>query len=158
MVVAMTVRVEDAARHLCELSGWKLSNLQIQKMLYMADMNFVGQGRGRLVDEDFEAWDYGPVLPSLYHTCKAFGAKRVPDVFWGARDISGTPEAEVIEVAWRNLQGQNPGRLVENTHWAGGAWAKRYAPGARGIRITTDDMIDEYRSRVTKARERATAA
>lgn len=77
----MTVRTIDAARYLSILSGWKLSNLQMQKILYMADMNFVGQTQQRLLDEDFEAWDYGPVLPSLYHKCKAFGAKHVPDVF-----------------------------------------------------------------------------
>jgi len=144
----MTVRVIDAARYLCELSGWQLSNLEIQKMLYLADMNFVGQGHGRLLGEDFEAWDYGPVLPSLYHTCKAFGAKRVPNIFWGARDISGTPEASMLALAWENLRGQTAGQLVENTHWAKGAWTKRYVPGAKGNRISSDDMVDEYRNRV----------
>ena len=152
----MTTRVDSAARYLCELSGWKLSNLQLQKMLYLADMNFVGQGRGRLLDEDFEAWDYGPVLPSLYHTCKAFGPKPIPNVFWGAVDIRGTPEAQILDTAWNNLRGQNPGRLVENTHWAGGAWAQRYVPGARGIKITSHDMVNEYRKRI--ASEKAVTA
>lgn len=143
----MTISVEDAAGHLAKISGWKLSNLQMQKILYLADMNFVGQHGARLVDEDFEAWDYGPVIPSLYHECKAFGSKRVPDIFWGAEIISGTPEAEMIERAWQRLKALNPGRLVENTHWAGGAWAKRYVAGNRGIKILTSDMVDEYRKR-----------
>ena len=144
----MPVSVDDAARYLCELSGWKLTNLQLQKLLYMADMNYVGQGRGRLIDEDFEAWDYGPVLPSLYHRCKAFGSKRVPDVFWLARDIGNSSEADMLRLAWENLKGQDAGRLVENTHWAGGAWARRYVAGSKGIRIHTEDMIDEYRNRL----------
>lgn len=153
----MTTRVENAAHYLCQLSGWKLSNLQLQKMLYLADMNFVGQGRGRLVDEDFEAWDYGPVLPTLYHACKAFGPKPIPNVFWGAEDISGTPEAEMLAIAWEKLKGQNAGRLVENTHWSGGAWAKRYVPGAKGIRISSEDMVDEYRNRTQQAKPTAAA-
>lgn len=144
----MTVRVKDAARYLCSLSGWKLSNLPLQKILYMADMNFTGQGKGRLVDENFEAWDLGPVLPSLYHDCKAFGAKPVPDIFWGAQDITGTPEADILGAAWRTLGNTRPGQLIENTHWAGGAWARRYVPGAKGIRIETGDMADEYRRRI----------
>ena len=71
----MTIAYGDAAHRLGVNSGWSLSNLQLQKILFMADMNFVGQGKGRLIDEDFEAWDYGPVLPSLYRECKPFGAK-----------------------------------------------------------------------------------
>lgn len=137
-----------AAKHLCEKSGWRVSNLQLQKMLYLADMNFVGKNSERLIDEDFEAWDYGPVLPTLYHTCKAFGAKPVPNVFWGVGNIIGTREAAMLDAAWENLRAMNPGRLVENTHWAGGAWAKRYVPGAKGIKIETGDMIDEYRRRI----------
>lgn len=148
---AMTVRVADAARYLCEKSGWKLSNLALQKILYVADMNFAGIGRGRLVDEDFEAWDYGPVIPSLYHQCKAFGSGRIPDIFWDARSIDGTPEAQVLDVAWERLGHQSAARLVENTHWAEGAWAKLYAPGARGRKITLEDMIDEHRNRTRRA-------
>lgn len=143
----MTVRVNDAAQYLCDRSDWKLTNLQLQKMLYMADMNFVGQGNGRLVDEDFEAWDYGPVLPSLYHKCKAFGSKPIPPVFWGAADISGTPEAAILDLAWDKLKLVTPGQLVETTHSGLGAWVRRYVPGAKQIKIFTQDMIDEYARR-----------
>jgi uncharacterized phage-associated protein len=144
----MTVRVRDAAKYLCALSGWRLSNLPLQKILYLADMNFVGKGAGRLVDEDFEAWDYGPVAPSLYRDCKAFGSKPIPDIFWGAGNIAGSPEAAMLEAAWKALGHQQPGKLIEQTHWSGGAWAKRYAPGAKGIKIELGDMADEYRNRV----------
>lgn len=143
----MTVPVNDAAQYLCRQSGWRLSNLQLQKILYIADMNLAGQGHGRLVDEDFEAWDYGPVLPSLYHKCKAFGSKSVPPVFWGATDITGSPEAAIIDMAWENLRSVTPGQLVETTHSTLGAWVRRYVPGAKQIKIFTQDMIDEYARR-----------
>ncbi len=144
----MTVRVFDAARYLCELSGWRLSNLQLQKMLYMADMFFTGQSGSRLLNENFEAWDYGPVLPSLYHQCKPFGSKSVPDVFWGATDIANRPEGAILREAWSNLKEQTPGQLVNNTHWVSGAWNKRYVPGAKGVSISREDMIAEYQARI----------
>lgn len=147
----MTVRVNDAACYLCDRSSWQLSNLKLQKMLYMADMNFVGQNRMRMLDEDFEAWDYGPVLPSLYRKCKAFGAKPIPNVFWGAGTIAGTPEAEMLDLAWERLKSATPGQLVEATHSASGAWVRRYVPGAKQIKIPTQDMIDEYARRTTRA-------
>lgn len=140
----MTLRVNDAAAYLCDKSGWRLSNLPLQKILYMADMNFVGINGHRMLDEDFEAWDYGPVIPSLYHKCKAFGAKPIPPVFWGAKDITGTREGDMLDLAWQNLHKATPGALVEKTHSAEGAWVKRYVPGARQRIISTDDMIEEY--------------
>jgi len=143
----MTVQVVDAARYLNELSGWRLSNLAMQKILYLADMLQTGATGYRLVDEPFQAWDYGPVLPSLYQRCKAFGSKPVPDVFWGASAIAQLPEGQVLRNAWAGLQDQTPGQLVDNTHWQGGAWAKRYVPGGN-VTITAHDMIDEYRGRI----------
>ncbi|MGE7369757.1 Panacea domain-containing protein [Neorhizobium sp. NPDC001467] len=140
------ITTSSAAKHLCDISGWRLSNLQLQKMLYLADMNFVGTFGERLINENFEAWDYGPVLPSLYHRVKAFGAKAVPNVFWGSAPVVGR-EAQMIQTAWDKLQTQSPGELVENTHWSNGAWAKRYVPGVRGIKISIEDMADEYRNR-----------
>lgn len=147
----MTVRVNDAACHLCEGSGWKLSNLKLQKILYMADMNFVGRNSVRLLDEDFEAWDYGPVLPSLYQKCKAFGSKPIPHVFWGARNISGTVYAKMLDLAWEKLRSATPGQLVEATHSGQGAWVRRYIPGAKQIKILTQDMIEEYARRTQHA-------
>lgn len=143
----MTVRSDEAALHLCRRSDWTLSNLQIQKIIYMADMNYVGQYGKRLVGEDFQAWDYGPVLPSLYHKFKAFGAKAVPNVFWGVPDISGTKEGDMLDLAWENLREMTPGQLVETTHSGLGAWVRRYVPGAKQIKILTQDMVDEYARR-----------
>ena len=147
----MTVQVNDAASYLCGRSGWQLSNLKLQKMLYMADMNFVGQNGVRLLNEDFEAWDYGPVLPSLYQKCKAFGSKPIPHVFWGAKDITGTAEAKMLDLAWENLKSATPGQLVEATHSKLGAWVRRYVPGAKQIKIVTSDMIEEYARRTQPA-------
>ncbi len=49
----MTVSSLEAAKYLCEISGWKLSSLKLQKILHLSDMNYAGQGRGRLVSENF---------------------------------------------------------------------------------------------------------
>lgn len=140
----MTPRVTNAANYLSELSGRSLSNLPMHKILYIADMNFVGKTGRRLLDENFQAWDHGPVLPSLYHRCKAFGAKPVPNVFWGAKELSGEGEAAILEKAWDHLHDLTPGQLVGITHSNHGAWVRRYSPGARNITISTKDMVDEY--------------
>ena len=147
----MAVSAMDAANHLAKVSNFTVTNLKYHKILYIADMNFVGKNGSRLISEDFEAWDYGPVLVSLYHKCKAFGSKPVPNVFWGAKDISGTPEARMIELAWENLKAATAGQLVETTHSSLGAWVLKYVPGATQIKISTQEMIDEHGRRTQTA-------
>lgn len=143
----MTPRVNDAANYLSLLSGRNLSNLPMHKILYIADMNFVGKTGDRLLDENFQAWDHGPVLPSLYRRCKAFGSKPVPNVFWGSRDISNERETNMLQLAWDRLRDLTPGQLVGITHSDLGAWVRRYSPGARNIVISKKDMEDEYERR-----------
>ena len=149
----MTVNAEAAAKYLARLSGWRLSNLKLQKILYLADLYHTGTHGERLVDEDFEAWDYGPVLPSVYHLCKYRGSKPVPEeAFLFVEDIDDdSEEARALRKAWEALRHRTAGELVGITHWCGGAWHKRYQPGARGIRITTQDMREEWEARMRKA-------
>jgi uncharacterized phage-associated protein len=140
-----------AAKKVCEARGWAVSNLEINKILYLTHMMVLGRsdGTSSLVREYFQAWDYGPVLPSVYHRTKAFGNGYVQDVFRAFPSISGTPEADVIEEAVSALSAVRPGQLIANTHWSEGAWAKFYRAGARGIVIPNDAILEEYRKRVT---------
>ncbi|RWO77206.1 type II toxin-antitoxin system antitoxin SocA domain-containing protein [Mesorhizobium sp.] len=66
----MTLHVLSAAKHLAKQSGWSLSNLELQKILYLAHMFYLGRTGEPLVSGHFEAWDYGPVHPDLYHRVK----------------------------------------------------------------------------------------
>ena len=67
----MAVSSITAGRYACKMSGWTITNLKLQKILYIAHMVYVGRTDGTvLIDEMFEAWDFGPVLPNLYHRVK----------------------------------------------------------------------------------------
>ncbi|MES0065500.1 DUF4065 domain-containing protein [Mesorhizobium sp. M0074] len=153
----MTVSSASAAKFIAHCSGWNATNLTIQKILYIAQVVQLGRTGSKLVDIDFEAWDYGPVAPSLYRQLKGFGAKPIPEtVFWSAPDINGTPEAELLKEACGILAQKSAGELIRNTHWSGGAWAKKYVPGENEI-ISDEDMLDEYRNRVERAEKRKAA-
>jgi uncharacterized phage-associated protein len=130
------------------MSGWTLTNLKLQKLLYIAHMVFVDRTEGQLlISEPFEAWDFGPVLPLLYHRVKMFGDSPIRDVFYDADFIEGTPEARLLLEACRSLAYRSASELVAITHWEGGAWAKHYKKGMRGIAIPTEDILAEYRAR-----------
>jgi uncharacterized phage-associated protein len=112
----MSESSSTAARYACRMSGWSLTNLKLQKILYIAHMVFVGRTNGQLLtDEAFEAWDFGPVLPSLYHRVKIFGDASIRDVFYDAGFIEGSPEAALLKEACDHLSSKTAGELIDHT-------------------------------------------
>lgn len=145
----MAVRTDSACRLVCEAGDWRVTNLQLQKILYLAQMHYLGAEGERLSDTFFEAWDYGPVAPGVYRQVRMFGAGPVRDVFKNAKPLrAGSKRLAVLDAVCRDLLRRSPGDLVAITHWRGGAWAKTYQPGVRGVVIRDDDIAAEYRDRV----------
>ena len=145
----MTISSLAAAKKICELSEWSISNLSLQKILYMAHMVHMGRHDGDLlIDETFEAWDYGPVLPSVYHKAKSFGSKPVRNVFRAFPDITDSVELDTLTEATNALAHTSAGKLVAITHWKDGAWAKHYASNSMGTTIPNSDILEEYMARL----------
>lgn len=55
-----------------------LTNLKLQKLVYLAQGFNLGLHGKPLFNEEIEAWDYGPVVPSLYNEFKKYGANLIP--------------------------------------------------------------------------------
>lgn len=132
-----------------ECSGWSLSNLEMQKLLYLSHMIHLGTNGKQLVSGHFEAWDLGPVHPVLYHKAKVFGARPVLNIFRsvpGPQD--GTEECATLDSTMDEMSSLSGPQLVSITHWDHGAWARNYIPGERGIIIPDSHIEDEYWRRV----------
>ena len=142
----MTVSVLSAAKYLAEKSGWQLSNLELQKLIYLAHMFHLGRTGEPLVSGKFEAWDYGPVHPALYHRAKVFGAEAVENIFHAQPDLPSGKERDILDEAFESLGRAGAGRLVRATHRPGGAWDRHYVPGALGVQIPNAEILAEYRA------------
>ena len=141
----MTVHVLSAAKRLGRRSGWTLSNLELQKILYLAHMFYMGRTGGKpLVSGSFDAWDYGPVHPGLYHVAKVFGSSPVGNIFHAYPDVPEGPESAILDEAYDALGKAGAGRLVSATHRKGGAWDLNYRPGMKGCVIPNGDILKEY--------------
>ena len=140
----MALPVLVAAKRLARRSGWALSNLALQKILYLAHMFFLGRTGQPLVSGNFEAWDYGPIHPTLYHFVKMFGSSPVENVFHSVPDAPDGPEAAIIDEAFDGLGSALPGQLVAATHRQGGAWEIHYVPGTHHVVIPNEAIAAEY--------------
>ena len=134
----------SASKTACEESGWRLSNLELQKILYLAHMKFMGENDGRpMISSDFEAWKLGPVIPELYHRLKSFGSRSIPDLFLVDRNMR-LPEHRVVQSVVRDFADSSPGQLVELTHRQNGAWSRYYEP-RENIVIPDAAILREFR-------------
>jgi len=144
----MSVSSASAAKFICARGNWSVTNLALQKILYMAHMVHLGRTGNRLINAQFEAWDYGPVEPQLYRQVRMFGNRPIQDIFFAPPIVTGMAERDTLDEACDALISKKPGELVAMTHWQNGAWARHYVPGYRGNSIPDADIIDEYRARI----------
>lgn len=76
----------DIARYIiwyCKSHGYTISNLKLQKILYFVQAEFLVSAGAPCFYEDIEAWDFGPVIPEVYHEFKIYGSSGIP----GSRSI-----------------------------------------------------------------------
>ncbi len=143
-----------AAKTLCEISDWSLTNLKLQKILYVANRVHLGRTGQQLVDSPFEAWDFGPVSPEVYKECKMYGNKPIRHGFLLVNSHKQGPEYDILSEVYEILKDKTGGQLVNMTHRNGGAWASVYKPGAKGI-IIPKELIEEEYNATQKACSRA---
>ena len=138
----------NAGKTLCELSGWAVSNLQLQKILYLAHMLHLGRFEKPLINDGFQAWEYGPVAPNLYHRVKGFGSQPIQKIiFWEKGAEKGSTQFDLLHETMTAMKGLTGAQLVSLTHWEKGAWYQTYRGGKRGIPMPDNLIMKEYSAR-----------
>lgn len=73
--------VMDVARYVINYSndrGISISNLKLQKLLYFIQAYYLGVKKGdACFREDFQAWNFGPVIPEVYREYKNYGSSNI---------------------------------------------------------------------------------
>jgi uncharacterized phage-associated protein len=133
---------------LAERDGRTLTNMQLQKLVYIAHgWNLGIVGRPLLINA-VEAWQWGPVIPRLYHALSRYGAGVVLSriAVKGATVDSESPESNLIETVWKSY-GRMPGlKLSAITHAPDTPWSKTIkASGLRSV-IKNELIAEHYRS------------
>lgn len=138
----------SVARYMLEQrkrAGEAITAMQLIKLVYVAQGYMLGRhGRPLFEDEDVEAWQYGPVVPSVYHAVKSFRSAPVQRVS-GAEEQSFTEaEAAVMEMV-ASLYGAYDGiALSTATHRAGTPWSVTRDWFGRNAPISNDIIANFY--------------
>jgi uncharacterized phage-associated protein len=136
-----------------------VSPLKLQKLIYYAHGWNLALRDGPLIDELIEAWEYGPVVPSVYHEFKQYGnqpiakhgtvlevsPERKIQIFAPVipieHEVTGKLLNKIVEVfgSYSALQ------LSADTHRPGTPWrtVRDAHPDRRNVDIP-DELIQDY--------------
>lgn len=108
----------DIAKYIiskCTSDEKPINNLQLQKILYYAQKEFL-RVSSALFDDEFEAWQFGPVIPSVCYQYCGFGALPIRMQYSTKLDGLTPKELETINDIIEEKRKKNPWELVEETH------------------------------------------
>jgi hypothetical protein len=126
-----------------------ISPMKLQKLLYFIYRDYYQETGKPLFAEDFEAWQYGPVLRSVYDEFKTYGASRIDSFSKTANgdvyvinERTNSNLKDIIDSVWNKYKNLNGIELSEITHKAGGAWRKAYL--GHEITLSDEDIKNDH--------------
>lgn len=156
--------IANAFLDIAESEGAKIAPMKIQKLVYIAHgwgLGFLGTP---LINEEVEAWKYGPVINVLYHEFKQYGSsfitrkatdvrldsktlkilEEVPNVLPDDNDVNA-----LLSKIW-SVYGKFTGpQLSDITHLAGSPWDITYN-GAHQRIIPREIIEQHYKALIQK--------
>jgi uncharacterized phage-associated protein len=154
--------------------GQSLSPMKLQKLVYFAQGWHLAIREGRpLIDEQVEAWKFGPVIPSLYRAFRGYGDQAItePATYLVTEDTGGNVDdiefreikpslddhpdevaatREFLDRIWDVYGGYSAIQLSNMTHQPGTPWDqinqqyKEVLP--RGTDIPSESIRTYFRS------------
>lgn len=158
----MSHKAVEIANEFLRLADGDLTQMQVQKLAYIAHgWNLAITGEP-LISEPVRAWPYGPVYPELYEHTKFFGKSAIgrlittadssPARFFGMTsadaqtyDAELTPsELQIIQNVWKRYGRLSAIRLSELTHQPNTPWFNAFRKQGQGAVLPDEEIRGHY--------------
>lgn len=125
----------------CIELGRPVSNLQLQKILYYVQGEYMKSNNGiALFQDEIEAWQYGPVVPGVYYAYNMYSASEITDI---QESIELESEIKnIINPVIGDKSKFSAWQLVEKTH-SESPWINAFNQ-YNGCTITKKQMIHQF--------------
>ncbi len=155
-----------------EDEGQTLDPIKLQKLVYNAHGWYMAMYSEPLIDETVEAWPYGPVIPTVYHEFKRFGAKPIRSKaidFHGSRMIHPQVASDdektrsVLDRVWKTHRHLSGMQLSHLSHRSGSPWKETWqraqrAGKKRGVDIPDELIETHFREKALRNQQRVTTS
>ena len=159
----MAFSAQAVANEFIDIAGkGNLDPMKLQKLVYYAHGWHLAIENAPLIQQSFEAWQFGPVIPDLYQEFKVYGAGKVTDYATKLihatnkrvapripdDDTSRRSEAArcLIGDVWSVYGEYSAIKLSNATHKKGTPWANWYDPYKHHVVIPNDEIKRYFNS------------
>lgn len=135
------IEAKKLAKYIINTSPRRMSNLELQKTMYFAELDYRKRTGQQLIKEDFEAWQYGPVVRDVYNDYCDYG----PDLIerTGKNIDLNNVNTDIIDMTVDRCSDKRSWELVEESHRSDGAWQKSIDRGVPLKDPIAQDLITE---------------
>lgn len=140
---------------LAKRDGKDLTHMQLQKLVYIANGWLLAASERPLVEDDPEAWEFGPVYRRLFDALKKYGRASVSEfIRWGddtpfslddgdmAEEELAPDEKEILHMVWDTYGNMQAFQLSALTHQKGSPWSQTYETGRN--KIISKELIAKH--------------
>lgn len=153
---SLAIANEFIRRGLSQNGSGALTQMQVQKLVYLAHAWTLASLEEPLIEDPVEAWKFGPVIRKLYSALSRYGRDKITrEICWGEdtpfyRGDDGdvaqeelTPfEESVVDLIWETYGGYPAFKLSALTHEPDSPWSQTYDESSN--RIIPESLIKEY--------------
>lgn len=142
--------------------GKPITLLQLVKLPYFAHGWFLGGFGQALLDEEVEAWKYGPVVAGVYHQFKHHGSDPIREPARNSKGevIDGTFDdnaRQVLDLVWKRYKKFSGSRLIQLTHRPDSVWREVYDERFRSRPIPNKLIKSHYEQMLGQVHSQASA-
>jgi uncharacterized phage-associated protein len=121
-----------------ECGDEQVTNMRLNKLLWYAQGHALATLGKPLFSEEFEAWQYGPVLPSIYHRYKVCGNDKIEyiDESFNPNEFASNEEINLMLAVANEYDQYSTPKLVDLSHATGSPWSQTQ----QGMKIPISDI------------------
>ncbi len=136
--------VANAFLALAKRNSKPLTNMQVQKLVFLAQGYSLGVLDREIYYHNTHAWQWGPVIPNLYKSLQHYGSGNVTEPLPTDDElIEGSDEFGIVEGVWGAYGEYTGAQLSTLTHKPGSPWSKQWNLKEFGI-IPLDEIKSYY--------------
>ena len=128
----------------------QLTPMKLIKLTYIANGWYmaISKSNSKLIEEDAQAWDFGPVYTSLYNCLKKYGSSIIKEpIVNNTNEIISDLDATFLDRIWQIYGDKDGVYLSAITHTDGTPWSITYPKGFN-LTIPSDLILQHYKSKI----------
>lgn len=119
--------IANAFLKLAKSEGKTLTNMQLQKLVFLAQGYSLALLDREIYRHNTHAWQWGPVVPKLYKSLQKYGSDAVTETLTAPDELlEDSEEYGIVEGVWEAYKGYSGSKLSAISHRPGSPWDQQW--------------------------------